>query len=274
MPDWIVIFGWLGGPATVIGGLYWGLKEGLIRSLDRTLERYKAELQRQNDSHRSDLNARNEQQVERLKAELSFASQQELERLKAELALQSESIRHQYQMDQLKLATANKQKHEVYASLLEKIRFAEGAVGSLWGARFAPGLDQYTDEELASFLNEKSVSPGRRDDLLAGIKQDRTKGMKEVQKIVRNIELSEARGKVTEAKNFILLKALYATADLKRAALAITGTLWNTWTEVHVGELNPTGSGFEKYQALLDKAREQVEALEEAMRKELSPLQV
>jgi hypothetical protein len=126
----------------LFGLCYWLLKlsltSALNRSVSKSTETHKADLQRELTEHKTTLEAANQQELEKLRAALSNDNQRDLERLKADLSRQNEEGRHGLQIELLKVQSAHGKKHEIYPALFEKLRMTEGAIAGLRGVRRAP----------------------------------------------------------------------------------------------------------------------------------------
>jgi hypothetical protein len=108
-------------------------------------------------------------------------------------------------------------------------------------------------------------------DVISSIQHDKKEGVKELEKVLRRIELRDSRGLLTEVMNYVLLKALWITKPVKDGALAVHKKLSDAHVEVEVGEQDRTGQVGKKFWPLTKAAAEDLDALENLMRQELLP---
>jgi hypothetical protein len=77
----------------------------------------------------------------------------------------------------------------------------------------------------------------------------------------------------TKAKNYLILKALFVSREVKELAHAVLKDLGEAWVDVEVGAMpgNPHGTDFAAYSACIDAATKKLNDLEELLRRELRP---
>lgn len=109
----------------------------------------------------------------------------------------------------------NTKKHEVYPKLYELILMAEGKLFSLQGFRQVPDYIRMNVEELERSLK---LNYGFDDvDLkwiLENWESDKENVFEELKKLLRRVEIGNARSAVYDAQNFYLLSRLYLTEEI------------------------------------------------------------
>ena len=269
----------LGIEATTVllGGLglcYWLLRQSLTQLLNRSVAKstdaYKAELQQATDAHKSDLEATNQRELERLRAELSRSTQHEVERLKFDLVQQNEAARHALQVELVKMQSSHGKKHEMYPELYEKLRMAEGAIAGLRGARLGSSYEGFGTEDFERLFSENRLPSELKEKLHTTLMTDRKKGVELVQRALYGAEFGRAHGLHVAANNFLILKALYATPTLVDKARTALKELWDAWVEADMGRNEARLNVGPKYSAHIEAAQAALRALESEMRGELS----
>ncbi len=247
------IIQWIGSLIIVGGGAaqasVWALKSsieaGLNRSVQRDIEALKAE---------------NQRQLEHLKNELTRQSQLEVERQKANLQAELQKAQH-----------TTTRLHDIYPELVQKLRVAEGAVAGLWGARRSTDLSRHDEADFAELLKRLRIPGEEREETLALLRGDKEAGIKQLERLQRRVELIDAREKINDLKNFVLLKEIYISKEVYEAHWAVIRKLSDAHVEVEVGEAHPGSGVGSQFFPLVQQASKDIPAIIDRMRSELGP---
>ena len=176
------------------------------------------------------------------------------------------------QKQYLRAQLATAKTHEVYAKLVELIRRAEGAVGGLWGGRWATNYSTYSVEELEQVVKEARPGGEEVEKILAIVRVDKKKGIKRIEEVLRRREMEEARRLCTEAKNYLVLNGIFVTVRVREIAYEVLRLLFSAWSDVQVATEAPgSGSWQKKYNEAVESAAKRLDDLESAMRADLLP---
>lgn len=192
---------------------------------------------------------------------------------KSDLERQADLLRHELQREMVKVELSANRLHVVYPRLFDKLQRAHGAIAGLLGARFAESYEGYDRTDIEGTIARLRVPGELRDKVLQKFDRDRAYGIAELKALERRVEIQRAHNTFNRAKNYLIVKSLYASREVKDATLGVLEKLWKAWVEVQVGEMpgNPGGTRFDHFSASVDSAGEQLNQLEELMRSELTP---
>jgi hypothetical protein len=191
--------------------------------------------------------------------------------LQRELTSEAEHLKHDLQREMLKAQLSTTRLHAIYPLMFEKLRRAEGAVGGLIGLQFAPSYDEYDRADFERLLDDLSLPGGEKSRILQELDHDRRSGIAELNKTKRRVDLQRAQRRLFRAKNFIILKSLYASEPIKNAALGVCNDLWGAWVDIDVGTDANDFKFIKNAQEELESAGKALLALETMMRRELHP---
>jgi hypothetical protein len=258
----------------ILGLAYWLLKQSLTQLLNRSVANsaaeFKAQLDRDLAQRKADLEAKNQEILERLRADLSRANETDLERVKAALAQQNEATRHTLQIELMKVQSAHGKKHEVYPELYEKLRRAEGAIASLRGLRQVPSYDGFGESDFEKLLSANGFPSDLRQRIQESIRSDRRQGIQDLQRVMYQMEFGRAESLHAEARNFLVLKALYAKPTLVEHARLVLQELWGAWVEADMGRTDISLSVGPQYKKHMEACQAAMSMVESEMRTELS----
>lgn len=192
---------------------------------------------------------------------------------RSDLERQADLLRHELQREMVKVELSANRLHVVYPRLFDKLQRAHGAIAGLFGARFAESYDGYDRADIENTIARLNVPRAFRDKVLVVFDRDRADGIAELKSLERRVEIQRAHNSFNRAKNYLIVKSLYASREVKDAAFGVLNELWKAWVEVQVGEMpgNPGGTRFDQFSAAVDSAVKQLNQLEELMRRELQP---
>jgi hypothetical protein len=205
---------------------------------------------------------------------LGLRLQNEVNAHKQALDTLTERFKHDLQIEMIKVEVYTKSKFKVYPELFEKMQYAHGAVTRLWSLNFKADTSRYTEADIHSILEQKHVAEGERKDIIARFQANRDRGLEQFNKLMRSIELQEARSSRIEASNYLLLNELFLSTDVASLGKDVLDSLSKVWTIVHVSE-QPGGhtSGLsEKWPEATKKANDSLSLLRDTMRSEITPV--
>lgn len=133
----------------------------------------------------------------------------EIEQFKHELDIKKEVLKQDLTKDAQRVAYLSSSKQSLYPEFYEKLRVTEGSVGLLHGLQQVPNYSKFPIEELLNVVNNLSAVDGMKREVHEAIKRDKDEGIKALQSLIREIEISTAKKKCQDAKNFLILKTLY-----------------------------------------------------------------
>lgn len=192
---------------------------------------------------------------------------------KSGLDRQADLVRHELQREMVQVQLSANQVHGIYPRLFAKLQRTDGAITSLLGARFAASYEGYDRADIEATVVGLKLPGEMRDRLLRVFDADRDEGIAELKRLVRRVEILDARRVFTRAKNYLFLKSLYISPEVKTGAQRMLDAAWKAWVDVDVGEMpgNAAGTDVESFNRQVGILRNELDALEELMRRELKP---
>lgn len=211
-------------------------------------------------------------QTESIKSYLLVGAQNSINEHKQVLDTYTESMKHSLQREMVRVESYVKGKFTVYPTLYEKILKAQGAISGIFGLRFSTNQDRFTEEDVKSQLEENRVVEGEAQHILGAFRDDRKKGLKLFNKMMREIEFQKAQNLYQEAKNYFVLNELFMSKEAADLAYGIFTSLWSVWVDSHLshqseGDYNnirEVREGNKKNDAMIAK-------LKDLMRREMEP---
>ncbi|WNG41068.1 hypothetical protein F0U61_50745 [Archangium violaceum] len=241
--EWVVSLGGSGAAAALFS---WIFQQSYGKALDRAMERYKNDLQRQ--------------------------TQQQLEQVKSELNARNDMIRHELQKQMLRAQLSTTKTHEVYSQLIKLVRQAEGAIGALWGMRRAPTFEKFSAADIQQVLQEAKAPGEEEREILEHFATDRKGAISRLNEVLRRKEMNDALGSLTALKNHIILEGIFMTRRVRELSFKVANELHGAFVAVEVGTLDRTSSRYyEDNQRHIEQAAKDIESLEELMRADLFP---
>lgn len=193
-----------------------------------------------------------------------------LEAFKGALATEAERHRHELQRETMKAQLSANQLNVIYPQLFAKLRRADGAIGGLVGLRYGPSYDGYSRDDIVETLESMKLPGEYRDRVLSHFDRVRDEGIRELKRVSRDVESERARVTHTRARNYLILKSLFVSPEVKKLGHGILKDLWKAWTLVQAGAAPRTrGTDYDKIGTALDSATKQLDELEELMGREL-----
>lgn len=202
---------------------------------------------------------------ESLKTSLKLDMEARLNTQRADLERVRDAFQFQVQQAMLSIQIQTEKTHEIYPELYEKLRVAEGAIGSLLGLRESPTWEEYSVDDLKSLMERRGVVSGQIERIAQAINQNRRDGLKEMNEYLRMIELNEAKGKHHEAKNYVVLKNLYMTDEIAEECFTICKHLWAA-----IVDANPEYVQYDSFKKNMAEVEKLMTSVKVKMRSELT----
>lgn len=202
---------------------------------------------------------------ESLKTSLKLDMETRLNTQRADLESVRDAFQFQVQQAMLSIQIQTEKTHEIYPELYEKLRVAEGAIGSLLGLRESPTWEEYSVDDLKSMMERRGVVTGQIERIAQAIQQNRRDGLKEMNEYLRMIELNETKGKHHEAKNYVILKNLYMTDEIAEDCFTICKHLWGA-----IVDANPEHVQYDSFKKNMAEVEKLMTSVKAKMRSELT----
>ncbi|WP_043434203.1 hypothetical protein [Cystobacter fuscus] len=220
--------------------------------------------------------------LESYKTQLQLESQSQLERHKSEIQMkatqQVEIIRHEMQKQMLRAQLSTTKTHTVYSKLIKLLLKAEGSVGSLMGAGYAPTFEKYSLEDFAKVLDEARAPGQEKKETLDLLERDRHEGIRRLEAYLRRRKIQDGRVDVAKARNYLLLEGIFITDTVRDLAFKACDSLGNAYVAANVSEMTKgmdgVGDYYSKHSKALDEAAGHLRMLQDAMRADLLPVGV
>ncbi len=152
---------------------------------------------------------------------LSVAANIDVEKFKATLGETAEHLKYDLQKDIARSQLYSNSIFSIYPDLFQKVRIAQGIVLNFYGLRYASTWDGFVEVDFEKILSEKNVATGIRQELLSAITSDREAGIKKLEQFLREVEFSDAHKALVEIMNFVMLKEIFITEEIRALALDI-----------------------------------------------------
>lgn len=191
--------------------------------------------------------------------------------LQRDLTAEAEQLKHGLQREMLKAQLSTTQHHVVYPRLFERLRRAEGAVAGLTGLTFEASYEGYDHNDFERVLDDLKLPSGERARLAAALERNPRSGADELRATTRRVKLERARQRLFRTKNYIILKSLFLTDPVKKAALDAWGVLWHAWVDLETAFESKDGKLQLQANRELEVVGNRLQALEALMRAELNP---
>ena len=228
------IAGALGGGGVAAIGLIFGyiFKDSLAAALNRSVQR----------------------DIEKKRAEF----QTELETWKSQLESQKERLKHDLSKEAYRSKLYTDKNHETCTNLFRLLRVAEGATGTLTGLRMLPDWAKMSNEEIEKILTEKG---GRRADVNSAIaaidRNDFSRGFNAVKELYFSLDHFLAEKTTIEAKNCAIVNELYMSEQVSAKVFSLLNLLNGIRIDSEYGRYD---------NELRRKAREASQKIEPAMK--------
>lgn len=191
----------------------------------------------------------------------------DVEQFKHELDLKKEIIKDEINRDTLKANFHSTSKQTLYPELYEKLRVCEGRVAGLYGLRFSTDYDKLEIVDLEEIIQKSKLYKSAKETLLSLLLKDKKEAVKQIKDHFANIELFDAKKECTETKNFLILKALYFSSEVRDLIFEIIQMLNSIIIDVELRkELKKPHVDLERQQ---EQVTSKLESLEQKMRYEI-----
>lgn len=146
--------------------------------------------------------------------------EKELEEFKTELKHTTEFLKYDFNRKLVDFNLFTSKKHEVYAELFSKVLYAKSAVVGLEGLMQFLTFEDFDEEDLRKFLENKKVPKGKTNEFLDEFRSKKTDrdlenlANKVHSYIYKIIDVKHAENIVREAKGYFYINAIYFSDDL------------------------------------------------------------
>lgn len=195
----------------------------------------------------------------------SFAK--EIEQFKHELDVKKEVLKQDLSREAQKVSYLSSSKQTIYPEFYEKLRVTEGSVGLLHGLQLVPSYSKFPTEELFNVVKNLKAVDGMKQEIEEAIRRDRAEGIKALESLIREIEISDAKKKCQDAKNFLILKTLYFSKPVYDKSFEII-KMFNALT-IDIQYMQENRIPYEKISGQAKAIEQAIDALESEMRKEM-----
>lgn len=162
-----------------------------------------------------------------------------MERYKHQLTLISDKYRFDYERKTADFALYIKLKHEKYSKLYELIHIANGKLMGLYGFRKELTLEEFSKSDMETYLRNHKIAEGFILEVLATWETNKQESISRIRKYLRMIEFQIAHAARNEAKNYMVLNALYVSS----AAETIVNEILTKMVNLNVSWEMPTEHG-------------------------------
>lgn len=149
----------------------------------------------------------------------------EIEQFKHDLDIQKELIRQDLNREAQKALYQSSSKQSIYPELFEKLRVCEGSVGLLHGLRYVTDYNSLPNVELEKIINKSKSPESTKKRLIEELNNNRQDAVKLIQDEFARIELFDARLQCQELKNFLILKSLYFSKNVRDKSFEVVSLL-------------------------------------------------
>lgn len=195
-----------------------------------------------------------------LKGSIKHSIEKDLNIQKAQLDRTRDRLQHDLEKEILRSRLAEEKHHSVYPEVYRLLKIAAGGVGESYSLQYSRSWDGYSLADFEMYLIERKVPKGEIEELKKAISSDTGKGILKLNDCLWKMDFSEAYKKTVDAKNFVLLQALYLAPEIYEQSLEICRRLQIAWTFARRGNAN-FDKGHDEYErasGLLDELREKM----------------
>lgn len=196
---------------------------------------------------------------------LATRFEKDLETFRHQLAIDAETVRADYQRRLHDSSLYAVKKHEVFRELFRLILVADGAVGQLSGGRIVSTYEDYSADDIRSFMESAGFTGTSKQYVLGRWESDKKAAIEEVNKAMRRIELARADEAVGEAWNYFLVNSLYLDDSLSHMIAGVFKNLKANLAHVMFPDRASAGEQIR----LKQEASELIEQLKRALREQL-----
>lgn len=177
---------------------------------------------------------------ESLKTWLRSLLQKDLAQFQQILDIKTETIKSDLHREAYKAQLITNSVHSIYPELMRKTEIAFGAVSSLCGLTYAIDFSQYNQDDFRSFMKEHGFLNGKIEELLDLIDDDEEKGVKALERHLRETQKSAARRLCEDAKNFRVINAIYCSDDVLKGFDECFIEIWHSLVDLGLGSQDPS----------------------------------
>lgn len=198
----------------------------------------------------------------------------EVEKYKADLQNLSELLKFDIQKDAIRAEHHIGSLNTIYPELYSKLRIAQGHISSLFGLRYAPNWTGSSAADIEKLLIEKNAPSLTRDDIVQEVTVNRPNGLKKLEEYLRDHEFYSAHMKLSDVMNFIILKEIFISKDIRELSLEIHKLLVSAKVNGEMMISDPKNTGGNWYDLRkqdLNSVDQKIDILRDKIHKELSP---
>lgn len=142
------------------------------------------------------------------------------------LNLKSEQAKFDYQrkIQDFNIYTTNK--HKSYIELYEQLLKAYTSVTTLTGLIYTPTFEEYNNNDLLKYLQERKIPEGKINEILNLWDKDNDRAKEEILKYNHLRDVSLARNNLLEAQNIYWRAQLYFSEDVINKTKIVIDKLW------------------------------------------------
>lgn len=172
-----------------------------------------------------------------VKGAIDALFQTRLEEHKHRLEVLTEGVRFDLERKMADFSHFIKERHEKYAKLHELIHVANGLLRTLWGFKRELTFEEFSVADMRKHLQGRGIVEGKIDDILKDWETNRPSAVKNAREYLLMIEHQRADTARNEAKNYLLLNAIYVSNHLEGkvqeflSKMVELQVLYDMWTE-------------------------------------------
>lgn len=210
---------------------------------------------------------------ERIKSFFLVGAQKDINTHKQELDTYTESMKHSLQREMSKVEHSTRSKFSVYPKAYARLIKAHGKIAGLYGLRHSIKRNNSTSEDVRYALESRNVLKGEIERIVAAYEASPTTGLEELEKMLREVEVSDAHNCFVRAKNYLLLNELFMSPSIINETSIVLKSL-NELRATALTAHAAKGHGSEWVQKFFEQQKLMpplLEKLRDEMRNELHP---
>ncbi len=137
-----------------------------------------------------------------------------LEKYRHDLSIEVEKARTNFQAELADINLYLSRKHESIEKVFTSILVAHGAVTGLLGFAHSLTFQEYNGDDIWKYMEKRRFPKGKREEILSFWDTDRRKATAILEPYSRMFDVQNARRKLDEATNQMLLGEIYLTDDI------------------------------------------------------------
>jgi hypothetical protein len=211
---------------------------------------------------------------EKIKSYFFVDAQKAINSHKQELDTYTEAMKHGLQREIIKVEYSTRNKFTIYPKMYARLIKAHGKLSGLYGLRHNLDRSMSTADDVREALESRNVIKGEIDRIIAAYEADASLGIKQLEEMLREIEVNDAHSTFIKAKNFLLLNELFMSQAIAREIDGVLGKI-NQLRATAITAHKSRGSGERWFEKFFEQEKEippLLEDLRNAMRNELNPI--